>query len=131
MFNEIALVFIPTIDVIQTFEEFVDSTYFVENYELLSPIVNYFENTRIGRPNRNSWRLSLQFDFWVWDCYNSVLKRQPRTDNAVEGWHHAFHSALLANHAMIWKCRTFIKREHSLQKVFNILFEHVLFYLIS
>ncbi|KAL4085461.1 hypothetical protein QTP88_027319 [Uroleucon formosanum] len=44
-----ALAFIPTINVIRFFKELIDSTYFLENEELLSPIINYFEDTWIGR----------------------------------------------------------------------------------
>ncbi|KAL4127532.1 hypothetical protein QTP88_011707 [Uroleucon formosanum] len=89
-----ALAFIPTINVIRTFEELIDSTYFLENEELLSPIIDYFEDTWIGRRNRNNRRRSPQFDFCMWNCYDSVLKHQPRTNNAVRCWHHAFNSAL-------------------------------------
>ncbi|CAI6357190.1 unnamed protein product [Macrosiphum euphorbiae] len=112
-----ALAFIPTINVIRTFEELLDSTYFLENDELLSPIINYFEDTWIGRPNRNNRRRSPQFDFCMWNCYDSVLKHQPRTNNAVEGWHHAFNRALAANHVTIWKFINFLKQEQSLQEV--------------
>ncbi|KAL4112905.1 hypothetical protein QTP88_016624 [Uroleucon formosanum] len=116
-----ALAFIPTINVIRTFEELINSTYFLENEELLSPIINSFEDTWIGRRNRNNRKRSPQFDFCMWNCYDSVLKHQPRTNNAVEGWHHAFNSALAENHVTMWIIKTYIinllKQEQSLQEV--------------
>jgi len=79
------------------------------NEELLSPIINYFEDTWIGRPNRNNRRHSPQFNFCIWNCYDSVLNHQPRTNNAVEGWHHAFNSGLAANHVTIWRFINILK----------------------
>jgi len=122
-----SLAFIPTINVIRTFEELLDSTYFLENDELLFPIINYFEDTWIGRPNRNNRRRSPQFDFCMWNCYDSVLKHQPRTNNAVEGWHHAF-TVLVANHVTIWKFINFLKQEQSLKEVFYIIFMSLIIY---
>ncbi|XP_060843699.1 uncharacterized protein LOC132923758 [Rhopalosiphum padi] len=53
----------------------------------------------------------------MWNCYDSVIQDLPRTNNSVEGWHHAFNAALGANHVSIWKFIRFLKKEQVLQEV--------------
>eukprot|EP00102_Acyrthosiphon_pisum_P016308 XP_008187224.1 PREDICTED: uncharacterized protein LOC103310507 [Acyrthosiphon pisum] len=53
----------------------------------------------------------------MWNCYESVIQDLPRTNNSVEGWHHAFNAALGANHVSIWKFIRFLKHEQLLQEV--------------
>ncbi|CAI6346152.1 unnamed protein product [Macrosiphum euphorbiae] len=53
----------------------------------------------------------------MWNGYERVLKNKPRKNNSVEGWHHAFNSALGTNHVTIWKFITFLKQEQALQEV--------------
>ncbi|KAF0756156.1 MULE domain-containing protein [Aphis craccivora] len=111
-----ALPFVPTNKVIHYFEKLVDSTYFVNNENNLSTLVNYFEDTLIGRSTCNR-RRPPKFQISMWNCYERVLKNKPRTNNSIEGWHHAFNSSLGANHVTIWKFITFLKQEQTLQKV--------------
>lgn len=40
-----ALAFISTINVIRTFKDLIDLTYFFGNENILHPIINYFEDT--------------------------------------------------------------------------------------
>ncbi|KAF0749458.1 MULE domain-containing protein [Aphis craccivora] len=90
-----ALAFVPVDNVISAFEELINSDYYVENEENLQTVVDYFEDTWIGRLTRGG---------------------SPRTNNAVEGWHRAFNSALGANHITVWKFINMLKREQGLQK---------------
>ncbi|KAL4152975.1 hypothetical protein QTP88_000808 [Uroleucon formosanum] len=48
--------------------------------------------------------------------FDAVIQGSPRTNNAVEGWHRAFNSALGANHVTVWKFINMLKREQSLQE---------------
>lgn len=112
-----ALAFVPINNVIQYFEKIISSYYFVENENILSKLVDYFEDTWIGRPNRRKCRRLAKFSIEMWNCYDSVLQNLPRTNNSVEGWHHAFNTALGANHVTIWKFISFLKREQVLQEV--------------
>ncbi|XP_060868983.1 uncharacterized protein LOC132943868 [Metopolophium dirhodum] len=81
------------------------------------PMINYFEDTWIGRPNRRNGRRPPMFSVNMWNCYESVIQDLPRTNNSVEGWHHAFNAALGANHVSIWKFIRFLKHEQLLQEV--------------
>ncbi|KAE9532335.1 hypothetical protein AGLY_009958 [Aphis glycines] len=90
------LAFVPVDNVISAFEELINSDYYVENEEDLQIVVDYFEDTWIGRLTRGG---------------------SPRTNNVVEGWHRAFISALGANHVTVRKFINMLKREQGLQEV--------------
>jgi hypothetical protein len=71
-----ALAFVPTNKVINYFEKLVDSNYFVNNKNNLSTLVDYFEDTWIGRLTRNR-RRPPKFKISMWNCYGRVLKNKP------------------------------------------------------
>jgi len=112
-----ALAFVPMDKSVQYFNDLIESNYYVENENILSPMINYFEDTWIGRPNRRNGRRPPMFSVNMWNCYESVIQDLPRTNNSVEGWHHAFNAALGANHVSIWKFIRFLKHEQLLQEV--------------
>jgi len=94
-----ALAFIPVQDVANVFEQLLNSRYFVDNEDVLQPIVDYFEETWIGRTVRR--RKNPMFALEMWNCYNDVVMDFPRTTNAVEGWHHAFNTSLGSHHTTV------------------------------
>jgi len=101
--------------VANAFEELLNSLYFVDNEEVLQPIIDYFEETWIGRTVRRR-RKNPMFPLEMWNCYNDVVMDFPRTTNAVEGWHHAFNTSLGSHHTTIWKFINFLKKEQGLQE---------------
>lgn len=102
--------------VIRTFEELTQSPFFVQNEELLRPLVDYFEDTWIGRP-RGGNRRPPKFRLQLWNCYNGTIEDLPKTNNSVEGWHRAFSSLLASNHPIIWKCIEGIRKEQALNEL--------------
>ncbi|XP_050065363.1 uncharacterized protein LOC126554326 [Aphis gossypii] len=90
-----ALSFVPVADVEQAFNDLMDTSYYTAHEKLLTPMVNYFEDTWIGRIEENI----------------------PRTNNSVEGWHNSFSSTLNVIHPCIWKCIEAFKKEESLNKI--------------
>jgi len=94
---------VPESDVITTFEELLDSTYYTENEILLRPILDYFEDTWIGRIDRRGRRRQPQFQINLWNYYEAVKDGIPKTNNLVEGWHRGFSQLLSAHHPNIWK----------------------------
>ena len=36
-------------------------------------------------------RKNPRFDIFMWNCFERVNQDLPRTNNAIEGWHNAFH----------------------------------------
>lgn len=80
----VSLAYVPENKVIESYEKLLDTKYFIENDELLSPILNYFDDTWIGSTDRGQKRRSLTFKISL------VSENLPRTNNAVEVWHNCF-----------------------------------------
>lgn len=111
-----ALAFVPISNVVESFEELVDSPYFSEHNDLIQPIVDYFEDTWIGRPGRRNQRRNPIFPHSLWNCYEATLEDLPKTNNSVEGWHRGFSQLLGASHPSIWKFIDGLKKEQSLNE---------------
>ncbi len=112
-----ALAYVPESDVITTFEELLDSTYYTDNEILLRPILDYFEDTWIGRIDRRGRRRQPQFQINLWNCYEAVKDGIPKTNNSVEGWHRGFSQLLSAHHPNIWKFIKGLKKEQSVNEL--------------
>jgi len=76
-----ALAFVPINDVEKSFEELLDNEYYKENEDFLQPIVDYFENTWIGRPTRRQGRRNSIFSIQMWNCYEATKHGFPKTNN--------------------------------------------------
>ncbi|KAB0790553.1 hypothetical protein PPYR_15049 [Photinus pyralis] len=109
-----ALAFVPPGCVIESFEELCDG-------QIVPPeaqcILDYFEDTWIGRPSTRRQRKPPQFAINIWNCYEVALQGASKTNNAVEGWHYAFEHQVSANHPNIWKFIDCLKREQSLHEL--------------
>ncbi|KAE9532428.1 hypothetical protein AGLY_010051 [Aphis glycines] len=114
-----SLAYVPENKVIESYEKLLDTKYFIENDELLSPILNYFDDTWIGRTDRRKKRRSHTFKISIWNCYSLVSEDLPRTNNAVEGWHNCFTSILNQCHPSIWKFILSLKKEENTIKIKN------------
>ncbi|XP_022171031.1 uncharacterized protein LOC111034225 [Myzus persicae] len=111
-----ALAYVPENNVISAFESLLDSEFYRENEESLSGLINYFEDTWIGRPCRRARRAPL-FSINVWNCYALLKYDIPRTNNSVEGWHNCFSSMLSSRHPSIWIFIDSLKKEESLNRL--------------
>ena len=49
----------------------------------------------------------------LWNVYERVIQDLPRSNNAVEGWHHAFNNRVSIKHPSITKLAKCILREQS------------------
>ncbi|KAI1702211.1 hypothetical protein DdX_15626 [Ditylenchus destructor] len=94
----VTLAFLPVNEVLRGFEEIVtaieakiaEHAIPVEKATALRGHMKYVENTYIRRVvGRNT--LSPLFPIEFWNCFNSVLDNQARTNNAIEGWHRVFN----------------------------------------
>ncbi|KAK4880784.1 hypothetical protein RN001_008930 [Aquatica leii] len=65
------------------------------------PVVDYFEDTWIGRPDRRNRRRTATFPHIIWNCFNSAMTGLPKTNNVVEGWHRSFECHISASHPSI------------------------------
>lgn len=106
-----ALAYVPVDDVVGAFETLSD----VLPAEAQS-IVDYFEDTWIGRINRRGQRRPPTFAVESWNCYVAAVDGLAKTNNAVEGWHRAFMEVVRAHHPCIFKFISALKKEQSLNE---------------
>lgn len=101
-----ALQFVPINDVRLMFELLLDSDFVRDNHYLLTPFINYFESTWVGR-ERNPALMKLDW----WNVYQSTLDGTGRTNNEAEGWHSAFSGRIGARHPTFFKLAEDIRIE--------------------
>lgn len=85
-----SLAFLPENDVIDVFLFLKRTT--TSSFE---PMLNYLEKVYIGKLKAGSKvnRVVARYPIPSWNLYNRVMKKLPRTNNAIESW----HSRLKAN----------------------------------
>lgn len=92
-----ALAYVPTYDVVISFEELIVSSFFVNNEDSLEPLFEYFEDNLIGWLCNNKTRTNPKVGFInLSKCYEITLNDLFNTNNSVEGWHQK-------GHRFIWK----------------------------
>lgn len=113
-----ALAFVPPNDVSSAFDDLMETHFYQIHSTILRPLVNYFEDTWIGRPGRRGrGRNAPMFSHALWNCYDASLDDLPKTNNSVEGWHRGFSQLLGAHHPSIWKFIKGIKKEESMNEM--------------
>jgi hypothetical protein len=85
----LALAFVPPADVVGVFEAVIGDP----SYRDLDSIISYIEQNFIGRRIGNA-RNAARFAIPLWNQYDRVLQKLPRSNNAVEGWHNAFNNSV-------------------------------------
>lgn len=108
-----AIAFVPTADVVRAFEMLCDENILPPEAQ---PVMDYFEDTWIGRPHRRRRRPPL-FSHDMWNCVEGVRLGLPKTNNAIEGWHRGFEQQISSEHPNIWKFVEAIQREQSLHEL--------------
>ena len=108
------LAFVPIPTVTEAFELLGDNDIF---HHEAQKVVDYFEDTWIGRPNRqNGRRLSL-FQHDIWNMYSRVLDNLHKTNNSVKGWHRRFETEIGAHHPNIWRFIKCLQKEQSFNEI--------------
>jgi hypothetical protein len=105
--------FVPVSDAVDAFDALIDAGYL----DRAEPVVDYFEDNFIGRPDRRGNRQSQIFPLTLWNVNQRVVESLPRTINSVEGWHCGFQSSLYCTHLTLWKLLDRLKRENELHKL--------------
>ena len=108
------MVFVPVDQVVHAFEALIDEELYPP--EAL-PVIDYFEDTWIGRPCRRNSRRPPTFPLQMWSSYEGMKHDLPKTNNAIEGWHRAFLQQVSGNHPSVWKFLEALQREQSLTEV--------------
>ena len=102
-----ALAFVPSHLVEQFSDELVDSDVLPQEAQT---IVDYFEDTWIGRLNRRRrGRRSPNFPIEMWNCFQKAKDGLPKTNNAVEGWHRGFEVVVQGAHVNTFKLLNALK----------------------
>ena len=104
-----ALAFLPAGDVIEGFEELVDTIRVLYN-DVADDLLQYFEDTYIGRYRRNAPRRPPLFAINLWNMFN-------RTDNSVEGWHRSFQGHVSACHPVFLKFLSLLQKEENMIRI--------------
>ena len=104
------LAFSPPDHTIKWFERLISE------FDFPTEIVDYFEDTYIGRPNLNGSRRNPRFHVSMWNVYDRTVDNLPRTNNSVEGFHRGFESMIQATKPDVWKFLDAIQRQQTLQE---------------
>lgn len=114
----IALAFVPVDDVVYAYESFLSSEEFEKYEEELEGIISYFELTWIGVRMRSGRRKSPLFSVEMWNCFDAVANDLPRTNNAVEGWHHGFNNRVRLSHTSLGKFKEVLIDEQNTTEIY-------------
>ena len=75
-------------------------------------LVDYFERTWIGlAPRVGKKRKNPDFPLILWNSYQVTIEGDPRTTNALEGFHNGFHHLVGCDHPTIWKFLKALKKQ--------------------
>ncbi|XP_078539560.1 uncharacterized protein LOC144824317 [Lissotriton helveticus] len=112
-----ALCFVPPESVDEYYTAITESEFFTENEDKLAPILNYFEDTWIGRLGRSGRKRKPKYPIEWWNCYSTCLEGGAKTNNAVEGWHNSFNKTIGKHHPNLYHFLEILKKEQSFQEM--------------
>ncbi|XP_025419875.1 uncharacterized protein LOC112690149 [Sipha flava] len=113
-----ALAYVPPDNVTNTYEDILETQFYVENEDLLIPFLDYFEENWVGKIiGRRKIRRQPRHQIDIWNCHYSVKNGLPTINNAVEEWHRGFASIIGGSHPTIWKFIDGIKKVQNLEEL--------------
>ena len=111
-----AVAFLPPNDVINGFDDLCVEIRNLYNGDV-DDLLEYFEDTYIGRFRRNAPRRPPMFSIDLWNMFHRSDDEFPRTNNSVEGWHRVFQGHLSSCHPNFWKFLGILQKEESIIRV--------------
>jgi len=105
------LAFLPLEDVVDAFELLSDDEVIPAEF------ITYFEGAYIGiQRGRGERRRRVEplFPIEVWNVRERTLNDQPRTNNAVEGFHSALRASITSMHPNLWKLCVALQKKEAL-----------------
>lgn len=103
-----ALAFLPVDHIADAFENIQDQA-----PDCMMGLLEYFEDTWIGRIGRDRRRRNPLFSLSLWSVHDRVVQGLPRTNNSVEAWHRAFQGTVGYVHPTVYKLVESIQLEQS------------------
>uniref|UniRef100_A0A915DUW6 FLYWCH-type domain-containing protein n=1 Tax=Ditylenchus dipsaci TaxID=166011 RepID=A0A915DUW6_9BILA len=98
----LATAFIPSSNVSNAFTKlrhYLEDSVFADQLE---PILDYFEDCYLGRPNGDK-RRKPRYPIEKWNVVDRVITDEPRTSNSIESFNGQLIRTLAASHPTIWK----------------------------
>ena len=111
-----ALVFLPAGDVIEGFEELVETITILYD-DVADDLLQYVKDTYIGRYSRNAPRRPPPFAINLWNMFNRTDDELPHTNNISEGWHRSFQGHVSACHPVFWKFLSVLQKEENMIRI--------------
>ena len=84
------------------FEQYCDYAGNLYNDEC-DPIIDYFEDTYIGRFRQNAPRRAPLFAQALWNMFHRTFNEVARINNSIEGWWRSFQATVGPSHPSVWK----------------------------
>ncbi|KAG8174187.1 hypothetical protein JTE90_021697 [Oedothorax gibbosus] len=112
--KENIIAFLPVTEVIPVYEQLCDSEFSEDEF---SPLLDYIDDTWIGRILRGNRRREPTFPLHIWNQNDNVKDSLERTNNSVEGWHNAFRLLVGSSHPTIWKIIEAFKKQQNVTEV--------------
>ena len=109
-----ALAFVPEVDVAQAWNDLETEIRNLYNNNGVDAVLDYFEDTYVGRQRRGRPRGTPMFPINVWNMVDRTEEELPRTNNHIEGWHRRFSLNCDSVHPNIWKFIESLRREENL-----------------
>ena len=111
-----ALAFVPLHDVVNSFDELC--VVIRNHYDGdAGKVLDYFEDTYIGRFRRNAPRRPLLFPIDLWNMFNRTAEGLRRTNNNIEAWQNSFQANVSSTHPTFWKFLDVLLREERIVRV--------------
>ena len=108
-----ALAFLQAGDAIEGFEELVDTIRLLYD-DVADDLLQYFEDTYIGRYHRNAPRRPPLFAINLWNMFNRTDDELPHPNNSVEGWNRSFQGHVSACHPVFWKLLSVLQKKENM-----------------
>ena len=80
-------------------------------------VLDYFENTYIGRYRQNAPRRAPLFPIELWNIFNRADEELPRTNNSIEGCHNSFQPNVSCTNPIFWTFLNVLQKEESIVRV--------------
>ena len=111
-----AFAFIPPNDVVDAFERLIEV---IRNQygDETDGVLDYFEDTYIGRFRRNAAPAKPVFPIQMWNMFHQTHEELPRTSNHIEGWHRKLQRICMCYYPNFWKFINLLKKEQTLNRV--------------
>ena len=66
-------------------------------------IIDYFEDTYIGRFRQNAPRRAPLFAQALWNMFHRTFNEVARINNSIQGWQRSFQATVGPSHPSVWK----------------------------